>query len=221
MSVFETLSAIDVGQFTEKKGNFTYLSWADAVNVLLKHYPDATWRVLTNPDGYPYTPCPAGAFVTVELTIDGIPRTQVHPVLDFRNKAISEPNAFDVNTAIQRCLAKAISLHGLGLYIYRGEDLPDYAPKDKIDTKPVDMEKVQDAFESWKAIIDADVDVMDYQKLQDEYARLSNDERRGVANMFGSMKPEGSKKGYKAIVKELLAMSPADLDNPDDKIMDL
>jgi hypothetical protein len=128
MNVFETLNEIDVGKFTEKKGKFTYLSWADAVNVLLKHYPEATWEVLTNPDGYPYTPCPAGAFVTVALTIEGITRTQVHPVLDYKNKAIQEPNAFDVNTAIQRCLAKAISLHGLGLYIYRGEDFPEAPP---------------------------------------------------------------------------------------------
>ena len=128
MNSFETLSSIYVGQFTEKKGQFTYLSWADAVNVLLKHYPDAVWRVLTNPDGYPYTPCPAGAFVTVELTVDGITRTQVHPVLDYKNKSVMEPNSFDVNTAIQRCLAKAISLHGLGLYIYRGEDLPEKPP---------------------------------------------------------------------------------------------
>jgi len=128
MNVFETLSEIDVGNFTEKKGQFTYLSWADAVNTLLKHYPEATWRVLTNPDGFPYTPCPAGAFVTVELTVEGVTRTQVHPVLDHRNKPVKEPDSFQINTSIQRALAKAISLHGLGLYIYRGEDLPEAPP---------------------------------------------------------------------------------------------
>jgi len=131
MNVFETLSKIDVSEYTEKKGQFTYLSWSDAVNELLSNYPDATWKINHNHDGWPYFPCPAGAFVEVELTIEGIARTQVHPVLDYKNKSITEPNSFDVNTAIQRCLAKAISLHGLGLYIYRGEDLPDSGHKFK------------------------------------------------------------------------------------------
>ena len=54
----------------------------------------------------------------------GKSRTAQLPVMDFRNKAIHNPDAFSVNTAMQRCLAKAISLHGLGMYIYAGEDLP-------------------------------------------------------------------------------------------------
>lgn len=127
-NIYETLSEIDVGKFIEKKGAFSYLSWADAVNVLLKHYPEAVWRVISDNNGYPYVSTPAGCFVTVELTIEGIPRTQVHPVLDHRNKSVKEPDAFQINTSIQRALAKAISLHGLGLYIYRGEDLPEAPP---------------------------------------------------------------------------------------------
>ena len=129
MSVFEKLSAIDVSGFTEKKGQFTYLSWSDALNELLKHYPEATWHVLSDSNGFPYTQTPAGCFVTVEVIIEGISRTQVHPVLNHVNKTIEMPNAFEINTAIQRCLAKCISLHGLGLYIYRGEDLPEQPPK--------------------------------------------------------------------------------------------
>jgi hypothetical protein len=65
-----------------------------------------------------------GYFVQVTVTVNMIDRTQVHPVLDNRNQTIDEPNAFQINTSIQRCLAKAIALHGLGLYIYAGEDLP-------------------------------------------------------------------------------------------------
>ena len=125
MSAFEILSKIDVSEHTEKKGNFTYLSWAWAVRILLENFPEATWKVHTfNVDSSPYMKTDAGAFVQVTVNVNDVERTQVHPVLDHMNKTVVEPNAFQVNTAIQRCLAKAISLHGLGLYIYAGEDLP-------------------------------------------------------------------------------------------------
>jgi hypothetical protein len=137
-STFEVLNAVNVNEFTEKKGNFTYLSWAWAVRELLKVDPKATWIVHEYPDGNgydvkqsPYMRTQAGCFVKVTLTVDGIDRAQVHPVLDNRNQTIDEPNAFQVNTSIQRCLAKVIALHGLGLYIYAGEDLPSYTPLTK------------------------------------------------------------------------------------------
>tara|TARA_X000001382_G_C3159953_1_gene175871 strand:- start:72 stop:650 length:579 start_codon:yes stop_codon:yes gene_type:complete len=130
-NVFETLDKVDVSKRTEKKGNFTYLSWAWAVRELLKVAPDATWEVHEYDDGLgngftnqPYMTTDAGCFVKVTLTVNGIDRTQVHPVLDNRNKTVEKPNAFQINTSIQRCLAKAIALHGLGLYIFAGEDLP-------------------------------------------------------------------------------------------------
>tara|TARA_R100000742_G_C4213236_1_gene39025 strand:+ start:17 stop:619 length:603 start_codon:yes stop_codon:yes gene_type:complete len=128
MSAFSVLSKIDVSEHTEKKGKFTYLSWAWAVRILLENFPEATWRVHTFADVVntesPYMRTDAGAFVQVTVTVNEIERTQVHPVLDHMNKTVVEPNAFQVNNSIQRCLAKAISLHGLGLYIYAGEDLP-------------------------------------------------------------------------------------------------
>lgn len=127
MSIFDKLNEINVNEFTEKKGNFTYLSWAWAVRELLKVSPDATWKIHEwGIDGskQPYMQTQAGSFVQVTVTVGGIDRTQVHPVLDHRNKTIEEPDAFQINTSIQRCLAKAIALHGLGLYIYAGEDLP-------------------------------------------------------------------------------------------------
>ncbi len=127
MSAFQTLSKIDVSEHTEKKGNYTYLSWAWAVKVLLENFPDATWEVHTffdNSVETPYMRTEAGAFVQVSVTVEGVRRTQVHPVLDHVNKSVDNPNAFQINNSIQRCLAKAIALHGLGLYIYAGEDLP-------------------------------------------------------------------------------------------------
>ena len=127
-SIFEKLDSINVNEYTEKKGQFTYLSWSWAVRELLKVSPDATWEI--HQFGYdgvscqPYMQTEAGCFVQVTVTVNGIDRTQVHPVLDNRNQTIEKPNAFQVNTSIQRCLAKAIALHGLGLYRYAGEDLP-------------------------------------------------------------------------------------------------
>ena len=122
-SVFETLSAVNVEKFVNEKNGFRYLSWANALNELLKHYPTSTWEV-REWDGVPYLLTGAGCFVEVTVIIHGISRKQLHPILDFRNQPIMKPNAFQVNASIQRALAKAISLHGLGLYIYQGEDLP-------------------------------------------------------------------------------------------------
>ena len=127
---FDKLNKVNVNDYTEKKGQFTYLSWAWAVRELLKVAPDSTWIVHEYPHGNgetqsPYMRTGAGCFVKITLTVDGIDRTQVHPVLDNRNQTIKEPNAFQINTSIQRCLAKAIALHGLGLYIFAGEDLPE------------------------------------------------------------------------------------------------
>jgi hypothetical protein len=75
--------------------------------------------------------------VEVEVTVDGIALSQIHPVLDNRNQTIEQPNAFQINTSIQRCLAKAIALHGLGLYIFRGEDLPDSDPLNEVQVKEI------------------------------------------------------------------------------------
>jgi len=128
-STFDKLNSINVNDYTEKKGQFTYLSWAWAVRELLKVDPQATWEIHKwggddDVNSRPYMETEAGFFVQVTVWVGGIARTQIHPVLDHKNKAIEKPNAFEINTSIMRCLTKAISLHGLGLYIYAGEDLP-------------------------------------------------------------------------------------------------
>ena len=135
-NTFEKLNSVDVSKFTEKKGQFNYLSWAHAVRELLKACPEATWEVhlFDNADGtkQPYMKNGTGAYVQVSVDVEGVIRTQVHPVLDHKNSPIDNPNSFQINTSIQRCLAKAIALHGLGLYIFAGEDLPEAEP---INTK--------------------------------------------------------------------------------------
>ena len=120
MSKYTDLRKLDVSKYTEKKGKFTYLSWAWAVDTLLQHDESATWGYadpMTLPDGSMMVFCTVPAF--------GKNMTAQLPVLDFKNQAIKNPNAMQLNTAMQRCLAKAISLHGIGLYIYQGEDLPE------------------------------------------------------------------------------------------------
>ena len=114
MSAFSVLSKIDVSEHTEKKGNYTYLSWAWAVKVLLEEFPKATWEVHTffeNCLETPYMRTEAGAFVQVTVSIDSVRRTQVHPVLDHMNKTVTEHNAFQINNSIQSCLSKAIALN--------------------------------------------------------------------------------------------------------------
>jgi len=132
---FTELERVDITRHIEKKGKFSYVSWAHAVSELKNMHPDATWETheyenvvdgVTVKEPFMATRC--GFFVKVTVTIGGIPVTQVHPILDHYNKPILAPNAFEVNTSIQRCLVKTIAQHGLGLHVYAGEDLPPSPP---------------------------------------------------------------------------------------------
>jgi hypothetical protein len=121
---FTRLNQINVSDHLERKGEFAYLSWPYAVAQLRTADPTAFWEVRRF-DGIPYLKAEVGYFVEVAVTMQGLTLSQIHPVLDGRNRPIAEPTAFDINTSIQRCLVKAIALHGLGLYVYAGEDLPE------------------------------------------------------------------------------------------------
>ena len=120
---FERLRKLNVSAHLEKKGAFTYLSWPYAVEQLRLSDPSATWEVKRF-DGAPYLKTECGYFVEVAVTVQGITLSQIHPVLDAKNRPIEMPSSFDINTSIQRALVKAIALHGLGLYVYAGEDVP-------------------------------------------------------------------------------------------------
>ena len=119
------LLKINVNDHTEKKNGLTYLSWAWAWAEALKADPKATFRVEMQPHGGPLMVMGDTFMVWVTVTMFDKPMTCMLPVLDYRNKPITAPTSFDVNTSIMRCLVKAIALHGLGLYIYAGEDLPE------------------------------------------------------------------------------------------------
>jgi len=122
------LMKINVNEHTEKKNGLTYLSWAWAWQEALKADPTASFEVKTfMRDQYtelPYMDVNGTGMVWVTVTMFKQPRTCMLPVMDHRNKPIMNPDAFQVNTAIMRCMTKALALHGLGSYIYAGDDLP-------------------------------------------------------------------------------------------------
>lgn len=126
-STFEKLNAVNVNGKTEKKNGLTYLSWAWAWAEVKKIDPEATYTIYENADGCFYHTDGRTAWVKTGVTIGGIEHIEYLPVMDYKNKSIPLENitSFDVNKAIQRSLTKACARHGLGLYIYAGEDLPE------------------------------------------------------------------------------------------------
>ena len=134
---FIELNKINVNDKTEQKNGLTYLSWAWAWGEVKKLHPDATYTIYetTNPHGYVCNYFTDGktCWVKTGVTINDIEHIEELPVMDFKNKSILLDNvtSFDVNKAIQRSLTKAVARHGLGLYIYAGEDLPEEEKKEQ------------------------------------------------------------------------------------------
>ena len=126
-STFQVLNEINISDKTERKGSLTYLSWPNAWGELLKHYPDSTYMIYENKDGWNYHHDGRTAWVKTGVTVDGKEYIEMLPVMNMRNQSIplNELTSTDVNKAIQRSLVKAIAKHGLGLYIYAGEDMPE------------------------------------------------------------------------------------------------
>lgn len=132
-STFNVLNAINVNGHTEKKNGLTYLSWAWAWAEVKKNYPDAQYTIYESRDGWNYFTDGRTCWVKTGVTINGLEHIEYLPVMDHRNASISAERvtSFDVNKAIQRSLTKACARHGLGLYIYAGEDLPEEEAEDK------------------------------------------------------------------------------------------
>lgn len=181
---FEALAAVDCSAHAEKKGKFTYLSWPFAMSELAKRHPKAEIDV-REWDGFPAVRGPKGWMVSVSVSIDGVRRTQWHPVLDSNNKFIAEPDVFQLNTSIQRATVKAIALHGLGLYIYAGEDLPitEADPNEGI---------------AW-------MDAIEVATTQDELAKLA-DELKGAK--LSEITLKAVRKAWVARGKEVAAVAP-------------
>ena len=141
-SVFKVLNAINCNEHVEQKNGLTYLSWAWAWAKVKELYPDATYTVYENKDGWNYHTDGKTCWVKTGVTINGLEHIEMLPVMDYRNSSIpaDKVTSFDVNKAIQRSLTKACARHGLGLYIYAGEDLPEEVKKEAEEKKQKEAE---------------------------------------------------------------------------------
>jgi hypothetical protein len=120
--IWGTLSQVDCTDKIEKKNGLSYLSWAWAWGVLMEYYPEATFAF-----GEPKSQPDGTMMVFCTVTIGENSRTMWLPVMDYKNKAVVNPDVFALNSAMMRCLVKCLALYGLGHYIYAGEDLPTAA----------------------------------------------------------------------------------------------
>lgn len=159
-SIFETLNAINCSEHVEVKDTgrvkLSYLSWAWAWGILKKNYPNATYTIYENKDGLNYHTDGRSAWVKTGVTIDGLEYIEYLPVMDNRNNsiAIDRITSVDVNKAIQRSLTKAVARHGLGLYIYAGEDLPEDEAnemKSNVEEQVRNAKTMDELLAIWKA----------------------------------------------------------------------
>ena len=178
--MFEALSALNLNEFVEKRNDLTYLPWSNAFDVLRSVYPSATYKVIRNSNGLPYFADPnTGIMVFTEVTIDGITSECFLPVMDFKNqamklepytyqawnsfkkcneeKSVAAATMFDINKTIWRCLVKNIAIAtGIGLYIFKGEDVPE---KSNDDAPAAPAPKPFDKYAGIKATINGCNDI--------------------------------------------------------------
>ena len=152
---FEELNNINVSDKVEQKNGLNYLSWAYAWGELKKRHPTANSKVYERDDGRIYFDDGRTAWVKVSITVEDIEHIEYLPIMDNRNKSIpvDEITSFQVNTSIQRALTKAIGRHGLGLYIYAGEDLPENEQGDETPKVEHKQERFEEMTENQKNLI--------------------------------------------------------------------
>jgi hypothetical protein len=153
---WKQLKAVDIKDMIEKKGKFSYISWAMAWSALCDIYPDATMEKHCNEHGFPVFKDENGwCFTKVTVTVNGKSITEMLPVLNNFNKPIKNPDSMDINNSLQRCLAKAISLHGLGVHVYSGEelvDIPDNLGEEDAKPKAIQKSEVKKVEEEVKKV---------------------------------------------------------------------
>ena len=154
---FSLLNGINVNDKTEQKGELTYLSWAWAWGEVKKLFPDATYTIYENEKGWNYHTDGKTCWVKTGVTVNGIEHIEYLPVMDHRNNSIyaDKVTSFDVNKAIQRSLTKAVARHGLGLYIYAGEDLPECDRADEEAKKALEQSQYDEAIRAAKELLEA------------------------------------------------------------------
>lgn len=152
-SIYKSLSSLSITDKVERKGNLDYLSWANAWAMLKEKYPDAQRNVYEHDHtGLAYFTDGRTAYVKVGIVIDGLEHIDMLPVMDYRNNSIpiDKMTSMDVNKAIQRSTAKAIAMHGLGLSLWTGEDVPELTIPQPTKAPAKKALKVGDA--NWKKV---------------------------------------------------------------------
>ena len=153
---WKQLKAVDIKDMIEKKGKYSYISWAMAWSALCDIYPDATMEKHCNEHGFPVFKDENGwCFTKVTVTVNGKSITEMLPVLNNFNKPIKNPDSMDINSSLQRCLAKAIALHGLGVHVYSGEDIvdiPDNLGEEDAKPKAIHKSEVKKVEEEVKKV---------------------------------------------------------------------
>lgn len=158
-SVFQTLSSVSIKDKIERKGNLDYLSWANAWSVLKANYPNAERKVYEHEHtGFNYFTDGKSAWVKVGIVVDGLECIDYLPIMDFRNNALplEKVTSTDVNKAIQRSTAKAIAMHGLGLSLWTGEDVPEMTTESTKSVSPAkptdDRRKLEIGSDDWAKV---------------------------------------------------------------------
>jgi hypothetical protein len=170
-SVFEVLSGINLSSKVEKRGNLSYISWANCWHAVKQHYPDVQRTVFETENGVNYFTDGRSAWVKVGITINNIEHIDMLPIMDIRNASIplESITSFHVNKSIQRCTVKALALHGLALNIYFKEGFED-------DPKPVAKPAGKIALavgdENWSKVVNYVVDNIGL-KSEDVFKNLS------------------------------------------------
>jgi len=156
LNYFEQLNNINVQDKIEKKGNLSYLSWAFAWEQLKIKHPKSQYKVYERENGVIYWTDGKTAWVKVSVTVDDMEHIEYLPIMDCKNKSIpvDQVSSFNVNTSIQRALTKAIARHGLGLYIYAGEDIPSSEKDDLLE------EERQSLYDECRDLKDSIIDAL-------------------------------------------------------------
>ncbi|QDP48640.1 MAG: hypothetical protein Unbinned97contig1000_25 [Prokaryotic dsDNA virus sp.] len=152
ISVWETLSRIDCSKHVEKKGRFSYLSWAWAWSILKENYPTASFEYIkTENGGTAFVDSDGYAFVRVAVTVENQTVIEDLAVMDNYNKDILNPKPTDINNTLKRCLVKAMAFHGLGINVYAGEDTLMFDNKEPVDKIELTQDTKKDMVDSIKS----------------------------------------------------------------------
>lgn len=161
---FQQLYQLNLNDKVENKNGLSYLSWANAWAAFKMVYPNATYRIIKNPQtNLPYFADETGIMVYTEITADHQTYEMWLPVMDASNKAmklkaytyqvwdktnrkyverkVEAASMFDINKTVMRSLVKNLAMFGLGLYIFAGEDMPETVSDDATQTPVQDVVK--------------------------------------------------------------------------------